>query len=128
MFDVFFRPDTPYKLGGTYRPEKYSKRNFDCYVNCSGLVNFHCMQMSLGHDCLCMRWLFMFMFITFSFFGNEVISLESRPLIFLYLYTFTQSTQKQINEYDIKSKYPKEYSTVDKVGREKLFARKSSFV
>ena len=32
----------------------------------------------------------------------------------------TQSTQKQIIEYDIKSKYPKEYSTVDKLKCEKL--------
>ena len=29
--------------------------------------------------------------------------------------------QKQIVKYDIKSKYPEEYSTVDKVGRKKTF-------
>ena len=42
------------------------------------------------------------MFITFSFFGNDVISHELRTLIFVYLYTCTQSIHKQINEYDIK--------------------------
>ena len=36
--------------------------------------------------------------------------------------------QKQMVEYDIKSKYPDEYSTFDKVRREKLTARKSSFM
>ena len=52
----------------------------------------------------------------FVLWQSDVISLESRPLIFAYAYTHTQSIQKQIVEYDIKSKYS-EYSTVDKVGR-----------
>ena len=39
-----------------------------------------------------------------------------------------KSIQKQIVEYDIKSKYPEEYSTVDKVGSEKPLASKSCFV
>ena len=56
--------------------------------------------------------------------GNDVISLESSPLIFMYLHTRTESIQGQIVEYDIKSKKPEEYSTVDKVGSEKLLARK----
>ena len=68
------------------------------------------------------------MFIPFSFFGSDIISYELRPLIFVYLYTCTHQIQKQINEYDIKSKHPEEYSTVDKVGPEKLLARKSCFV
>ena len=38
-------------------------------------------------------------------------------LDFVYLYTRTQSIQKQMVEYDIKSKYLGEYSTFDKVGR-----------
>ena len=33
-----------------------------------------------------------------------------------------------IVEYDIESKYPEEYSTVDKGGSQKLLARKSYFV
>ena len=33
-----------------------------------------------------------YMFITFLLFGNDVISLESRPLIFVYLHKHTQST------------------------------------
>ena len=32
----------------------------------------------------------------------------------MYLYTCTQSIQKKIVKYEIKSKYPEEYSTVDK--------------
>ena len=40
-------------------------------------------------------------------------------------FTHTKSIQ---NIYDIKSKYPEEYSTVHKVGREKLVGRKSCFV
>ena len=42
--------------------------------------------------------------------------------------TPTKSIQKQIVEYDIKSKYPEEYSMVDKVGSEKPFVSKSCFV
>ena len=33
-----------------------------------------------------------------------------------------------IVEYDVRSKYSEEYSTVDKVGSEKLLAKKSCFV
>ena len=68
------------------------------------------------------------MFTTFLFFGNDVLPLQMRPLISMYLYTRTQSIQKKIVEYDMKSKYPEEYSAVDKVRREKLLARKSCFV
>ena len=46
----------------------------------------------------------------------------------MYLYARTQSIQKQIVKYDIKSKYPEKYSTVDKVGRERLLERKPCFV
>ena len=51
---------------------------------------------------------------TFWLFGNNVISLQSRPLIFVYLYTRTQSIKKQVVEYNIKSTYSEEYPTVDK--------------
>ena len=63
-------------------------------------------------------------------FGNDVISLDLGSLmIFVYLYTCTQSIQKQIVEYDIKSrKYTEEYSVVDEVGPEILLARKSFFM
>ena len=45
------------------------------------------------------------MFITFFLLsGSDVISFESRPLIFVYLYTCTQSIQKQIIKYNIKNK------------------------
>ena len=59
------------------------------------------------------------MFIKFWPWGNDVIYFASRPLIFVYLYTRTQSIQKLMVEYGIKSEYSGEYSTVDnKVGRE----------
>ena len=69
--------------------------------------------------------------ITFLISDNDVISLESRPLNFrviILAYSrhisvvakmHTKSIQKQIFEYDIKSEYPEQYSTVDKVGGEK---------
>ena len=46
----------------------------------------------------------------------------------MFSYTCTQSSQEQIVEYDMKSKYLEDQSTVDKIGREKLLARKSCFV
>ena len=59
------------------------------------------------------------MFIKFWPFGNDVISFASRPLIFVYLYTRTQSIKKLMVEYGIKSEYSEEYSFVgNKVGRE----------
>ena len=39
-----------------------------------------------------------------------------------------KSIQEKTVEYDIKSKYPEEYATFDKVGGEKPLASKSSFV
>ena len=49
-------------------------------------------------------------------------------LDFVYSCTRSQSIQKQMNEYDIKSKHPEEYTTFDKVGRKKRIARKSCFM
>ena len=64
--------------------------------NCLGNVNFHCMQMSLEmRFFLVMVEMMHQLFITFSFFGNDEISLKSRPLIFMYLYTSTQSAQNK---------------------------------
>ena len=40
----------------------------------------------------------------FSFFGNDVISLKSRPSFFVYLYVHTQLIQKKIFKFDIKKK------------------------
>ena len=94
-----------------------------------GVGNFHCMQMSLV---MVMRFI-----SGYDWHGKpyssrfcSVISLESRPLIFVYLYAWTETIQKQIAQYDIKlkSKYPGKYSTVDKEGPEKLLTRKSYFV
>ena len=46
----------------------------------------------------------------------------------MYLRMHIQSIQKQIVEYNIKSKYPEEYLTVVKEGCEKLLARKFCFI
>ena len=40
----------------------------------------------------------------FSFFGNDEISLKSRPLIFVYLYMHTQLIQEKIFEFDVNKK------------------------
>ena len=44
------------------------------------------------------------------------------------IYTHVLNQFRKIFEYDVKSKYSEEYSTVDKVGREKLLALKSCFL
>ena len=48
------------------------------------------------------------MLIMLLLFDDDVISLESRPLSFMYLCMRTQSIQQKIVEYDIKSKYPED--------------------
>ena len=53
--------------------------------------------------------------------------IEALALIFVY-YMLTQSIQKQVVEYNVKSKYPEEDSTIDRVGSEKLLVRKSCFM
>ena len=84
----------------------------------SGVVNFRCMQMSLV---MSMRFIF----------GDDWND-APRSSYFLdfcvFTHVFWSIIQKQIVEYDIESKYPEEYSTVDKVGSGKLLARKSSFM
>ena len=61
------------------------------------------------------------MFITFLLSDNEVTSLELIFREFIHVLSI-------IVEYDIKSKYPEEYSTADKVGNEKLLEKKSCFL
>ena len=94
-----------------------------------GVGNFHCMQMSLV---MVMRFISGYDWNDKPYSSRfcTVISLESRPLIFVYLYARTETIQKQIVQYDIKLKrqYPGKYSTVDKEGPDKLLARKSCFV
>ena len=70
------------------------------------------MQMSPA-----MKW--SAMLITFLLFGNDFSwfdALDSSVLTQAYLI----NSEKKIVEYDVKSDYPEEYSTVDKVGRDKL--------
>ena len=85
---------------------KTSINGADGEANWSGVVNFHCFIFS--HD-----WNDMLCSSLFLLSGNDLISLESRPLIFVYLYTYTQSIQKQIVKYDISWRL---YLTVEKVG------------
>ena len=105
------------------------RRIFTSKPSMVGVGNFHCMQMRLV---MVMRFI-----SGYDWHGKpyssrfcSVISLESRPLVFVYLYARTETIQKQIAQYDIKlkSKYPGKYSTVDKEGPEKLLTRKSYFV
>ena len=94
-----------------------------------GVGNFHCMQMSLV---MVMRFISGYDWNDKPYSSRfcSVISLESRPLILVYLYARTETIQKQMVQYDIKlkGKYPGKYSTVDKEGPDKLLARKSCFV
>ena len=95
----------------------------DGVANWSGVVNFHCFIFSDDRNDMPCSSLFLLS-------GNGVISLilESRPLIFVYLYTCTQSIQKQLSNTIYKIKYPEEYLTVNKVGSQKLVTRKSCFM
>ena len=63
----------------------------DGVPNLSGAVNFHCFIFSDDWNDSHVH----------HFFCSDVISLESRPLIFVYLYTCTQSIQKQIVKYHV---------------------------
>ena len=69
------------------------EQNFDGEANCPGVENFHCMQIEScdKHADYFRRWLKQgAKFFTFSYFGNNVFSLESKPLIFVYLCTRTK--------------------------------------
>ena len=71
---------------------EYFSENFDGEaINWSGVVNFHCVQMSLVmsmHFFLVMIDMTCALFIVFLVSSKDVISLE---LIFVYLYTRSQS-------------------------------------
>ena len=56
---------------------------------------------------------------------SEEIAIPPLPTPTKIKWSVPKSIQKQIVEYDIKSKCPEEYSTVDKVGSEKPLASKS---
>ena len=91
-------------FGGRKKENSVNEKNSEGEANWSGVVNFHCMQIEScdKHSVYFWRWLkWRAIFITFLHFGNDVISPESRPLIFAYLCMRTQSIQKQIVEYDI---------------------------
>ena len=122
--------------------------HFEISLNTAGLtaqlhatkVNFHCMEKGLV---MSMRFVFSndwndvpcksLFFIS----GNDVISLESRPLnfhvIFIQAYSlgpqtyFRSSLTHVLNQFrnKIKRKYPEEYVTINKVGSEKPLASKS---
>ena len=72
-----------------------TEHSYDVWKLGISVVNFHCMEMRLMTSML---------FI----FGNDVI--------FVCLYRYTQSIQKQIPENNLRSKYPEDYLTVDKKG------------
>ena len=82
---------------GAKNKNLFAVQNFDGEANCPGVVNLHCMQMI---DVMSKRFIF----------GDDwndapclsrlaswqwLISLKSRPLIFVYLYKRTQPIQKK---------------------------------
>ena len=83
----------------------------------SGVVNCCCVQMSLV---MSMRFIFGD--------GWNDMPHSSHFLDFCVFTNAFWSIQKKIVEYNIKSKYPEEYLTVDNVGSGKLLARKSYFM
>ena len=77
------------------------EQNFDGEANWPSVVNFHCMQIECfdKHADYFRRWLKQgAKFFTFSYFGNNVFSLESKPLIFVYLCTRTKQNCRIRNE------------------------------
>ena len=112
--------------------EYFKEQNFDGEANRSGTVlyklSLHANESCDGHAVYFWRWLKRnVMFITFLLSGSDVISLESRPLIFMYSYIPTQSIKKQIVKYAVNSKYPEEYSTVDMSRKWKPFSEEILF-
>ena len=97
-----------------------NEQNFDGKANRSGVVNFHGIQMSVWFI-LDDDWDDMQCLSRFCFLGMMQFLLNRGP----WLYTRTQSYQKQVVEYEIKSNYTEEYSTIDRVGSEKRLAKKS---
>ena len=81
------------------KEKNLKEQNFDGEAIWSGVVNFYCMQMNLV---MSMRYIFgdeMTCHVHLVFY---VISLESRPLIFVYLHVRTHTGSKLC---DIKSNY-----------------------
>ena len=100
-----------------WSPKKWLLQWSESSMFRSGVVNCRCMKMSLV---MSMRFIF----------GNNWNDVPSSSH-FLDFCVFTHafwSIQKQIVKYDIKSKYPEEFSTIDKVGIGKCLARKSYFI
>ena len=90
---------------------KTSINGADGEANWLGVVNFHCTcKWVWCWVCglfLAMTEMICHVHNIFLLSGKDVISLKSRAaLIFMYLYKCTQSIQKQIVTYDMKSKYP----------------------
>ena len=83
----------------------------------SSVVNCRCMQVSVVKS----MWFFL------GDDWNDAPCSSPFPDFCVFAHAFW-SIQKQIVEYDIKSKYPEEYSTVDNVGSGKLLVRKSCFM
>ena len=125
LLNVDYCGTSEYFSGRKTKESLLSEQNFDGEANWSGVVSFYCIQMS---------GLFSAM-IEMTRHVHHVFALRQwcyfsqiEALNFMYLYMCMQLIQKQIVKYNMKSKYPEEYLTVDKVGSEKLLTRKSCFL
>lgn len=101
------------------KKKSLNEQNFDGESNCSGVV---------------FKWAGLVMSIRFIV-SSRVCSLAEMQFLSnrgrwfsCILYRRTQSIQKHIVRYDVKSKCLEKYFTVDEVGHEKLLATKSCFV
>ena len=88
-------------ISGREKKKNLYEQNFDGEANWPSVVNFHCMQIECcdKHADYFRRWLkHGAKFFTFSYFGNNVFSLESKPLIFVYLCARTKQNWRIRNE------------------------------
>ena len=111
-------------FSGRKKKKNLFDQNFDGEANWSDVVTFPCMQMRqvMSRRFIFRRWLKWRAMFTTVFFKCNFSQIEALDfLVFTHAYS-------KIVEYDIKGKYPEEYSTVDKVRSEKLLARKSCFM
>ena len=100
-----------------WSPKKWLLQWSESSMFRSGVVNCCSMKMSLV----------MSMWFIFGDNWNDMPPSSYFLEFCAFTYAFW-SIQKQIVEYDIKSKCPEEFSTIDKVGIGKRLARKSYFI
>ena len=101
---------------------EYFSDNFDGEaINWSGVVNFYCMQMSLMVS-------IQFISAVIEMMHHHVFGLwQSCDFSWIDFRVFIHAFSIIIVKFDVKSKYPEEYSIVNKVGSGKTFSEEILF-